>query len=257
MTRDLDFLRLAEAPFASAPKKSIDYAVMEHTKLAAVVPGDFGWSDVGSWSAVWDILEHDTDGNAIDGPAIVQDSRNTLVRSDETILTTVVGLDDVVVVTTADAVLVAARQKTEGVKALVEQLKTQNRREAIEHRRIYRPWGYYQSVDTGTRYQVKRIVVKPGAKLSLQKHFHRAEHWVVVRGTAEVTVNAEVQHRARERIDLCADRQHPPAGQPGQDRARADRGAGRQLSRRGRYRQARRRLCARLGVIVFLRVAAN
>jgi mannose-1-phosphate guanylyltransferase / mannose-6-phosphate isomerase len=103
-----------------------------------------------------------------------------------------VGLDDVVVVTTADAVLVASRQKTEAVKALVEQLKTQNRREAIEHRRIYRPWGYYQSVDTGTRYQVKRIVVKPGATLSLQKHFHRAEHWVVVRGTAEVTVNAEV-----------------------------------------------------------------
>jgi mannose-1-phosphate guanylyltransferase/mannose-6-phosphate isomerase len=104
-----------------------------------------------------------------------------------------VGLDDVVVVTTADAVLVAARQKTEHVKALVERLKTQNRREAVEHRRIYRPWGYYQSVDTGTRYQVKRIVVKPGAKLSLQKHFHRAEHWVVVRGTAEVTVNAEVR----------------------------------------------------------------
>ena len=192
MTRDLDFLRLAEAPFASAPKKSIDYAVMEHTKLAAVVPGDFGWSDVGSWSAVWDILEHDTNGNAIDGPAILHDSRNTLVRSDESILTTVVGLDDVVVVATADAVLVAARQKTEAVKALVEHLKNQNRREAIEHRRIYRPWGYYQSVDTGTRYQVKRIVVKPGAKLSLQKHFHRAEHWVVVRGTAEVTVNAEV-----------------------------------------------------------------
>jgi mannose-1-phosphate guanylyltransferase/mannose-6-phosphate isomerase len=192
MTRDLDFLRLAEGPFATAPKKSIDYAVMEHTKLAAVVPGDFGWSDVGSWSAVWDIVEHDSNGNAIDGPAILQDSRNTLVRSDETILTTVVGLDDVVVVTTADAVLVASRQKTEAVKALVDQLKTQNRREAVEHRRIYRPWGYYQSVDTGTRYQVKRIVVKPGAKLSLQKHFHRAEHWVVVRGTAEVTVNAEV-----------------------------------------------------------------
>ncbi len=245
MTRDLDFLRLAEAPFASAPKKSIDYAVMEHTKLAAVVPADIGWSDVGSWNAVWDILEHDATGNAIDGPAIVHDSRNTLVRSDETILTTVVGLDDVVVVATADAVLVAARDKAEDVKALVEQLKTQNRREAVEHRRIYRPWGYYQSVDTGTRYQVKRIVVKPGAKLSLQKHFHRAEHWVVVHGTAEVTVNAEVQHRARERIDLRADRQHPSAGQSGQDRARADRGAGRQLSRRGRHRPARRRVRAR------------
>src|SRR5262249_23259188 len=183
----------AEAPFATAPKKSIDYAVMEHTRLAAVVPCDFGWSDVGSWSAIWDILEHDTHGNAVEGPAILQDSRNTLVRSDETILTTVVGLDDVVVVTTTDAVLVAARQKTESVKALVERLKTQNRREAIEHRRIYRPWGYYQSVDTGTRYQVKRIVVKPGAKLSLQHHFHRAEHWVVVRGTEEATVSDDVR----------------------------------------------------------------
>lgn len=193
ITRDLDFLRLAEAPFASAPKKSIDYAVMEHTKLAAVVPGDFGWSDVGNWSAVWDVLEHDADGNATVGAVVVQDSRNVLVRSDETVLTTVVGLDDVVVVATADAVLVAARQKTEDVKALVERLKAQNRREATEHRRVYRPWGFYQSVDAGTRYQVKRIVVKPGAKLSLQKHFHRAEHWVVVRGTAEVMVNGDAR----------------------------------------------------------------
>jgi mannose-1-phosphate guanylyltransferase/mannose-6-phosphate isomerase len=157
-----------------------------------VVPGDFGWSDVGNWSAVWDILEHDADGNATDGPVVLQDSRNNLVRSDESVLTTVIGLDNVVVVSTADAVLVAARDKTEGVKALVERLKVQNRNEAIEHRRSYRPWGYYQSVDIGTRYQVKRIVVKPGAKLSLQKHFHRAEHWVVVRGTAEVTVNSDV-----------------------------------------------------------------
>lgn len=193
MTRDLDFLRLAETPFASAPKKSIDYAVMERTTLAAVVPGDFGWSDVGNWNAVWDILDHDADGNATEGPVIMQNARNTLVRSDESVLTAVIGLDDVVVVATADAVLVAARQKAETVKALVERLKAQNRREAIEHRRIDRPWGYYQSVDAGARYQVKRIVVKPGAKLSLQKHFHRAEHWVVVRGTAEATINTEVR----------------------------------------------------------------
>jgi mannose-1-phosphate guanylyltransferase/mannose-6-phosphate isomerase len=193
LTRDLDFLRLADGPFASAPKKSIDYAVMERTKLAAVVPADFGWSDVGNWKAVWDILDHDADGNATSGPVVLQASRNTLVRSDDQVLTTVIGLSDVVVVSTADAVLVAARDKSEGVKALVERLKTENRREAVEHRRIYRPWGYYQSIDIGSRYQVKRIVVKPTAKLSLQKHFHRAEHWVVVRGTAEVTVNGDVR----------------------------------------------------------------
>ena len=192
-TRDLDFLRLAAEPFARAPKKSIDYAVMERTKLAAVVPADIGWSDVGSWGAVWDVLDRDDEGNAVEGPAVLLDSRNSLVRSDESVLTTVVGLDNVVVVATADAVLVAARDKAEDVKALVEQLKAQNRREAVEHRRIYRPWGYYQGIDLAERYQVKRIVVKPGSKLSLQKHFHRAEHWVVVKGTAEVTIGEDVR----------------------------------------------------------------
>ena len=191
--RDLDFLRLAVEPFTRAPKKSIDYAVMERTKLAAVVPTDFGWTDLGSWSAVWDVLDHDTDGNALEGPALAVDCRNILIRSDESVLTAVIGVDDIVVVSTADAVLVAARDKAENVKALVERLKAQNRREAIEHRRIYRPWGYYQCIDTGGRYQVKRIVVNAGARLSLQKHVHRAEHWVVVKGTAEVTVNAEVR----------------------------------------------------------------
>jgi len=193
MTQDLDFLRLAAEPFGRAPRKSIDYAVMERTKLAAVVQADMGWSDVGSWDAVWENLEHDAAGNAIAGPAIVMDSRNSLVRSDESVLTAVVGVDDVVVVVTDDAVLVVSRDKAENVKALVETLKTQNRREAIEHRRIYRPWGYYQGVDTGARYQVKRIVVKSGARLSLQKHFHRAEHWVVVKGTAEVTIGEDVR----------------------------------------------------------------
>lgn len=193
MIEDLDFLRLAPEPFGRAPKKSIDYAVMERTKLAAVVQADMGWSDVGSWDAVWDNLEHDQSGNAVSGPAIVLDSRNSLVRSDETVLTAIVGLDNVVVVATGDTVLVAARDKAESVKALVEQLKSQNRREAVEHRRVYRPWGYYQSVDNGTRYQVKRILVKPGARLSLQKHFHRAEHWVVVKGTAEVTIGEDIR----------------------------------------------------------------
>jgi mannose-1-phosphate guanylyltransferase/mannose-6-phosphate isomerase len=193
LTRDLDFLRLPAESFAHAPKKSIDYAVMERTKLAAVLPADLGWTDLGSWSAVWDVLDHDAQGNATDGPVVTVDSHNVLVRSEESVLTTIIGLDDIVVVSTADAVLVAARNRAEDVKALVEQLKMQNRREAIEHRRIYRPWGYYQSVDGSGRYQVKRIVVKPGAKLSLQKHFHRAEHWVVVKGTAEVTVNGDVR----------------------------------------------------------------
>ena len=202
LQHDLDFLRLAAEPFARAPKKSIDYAVMERTRRAAVVPADLGWSDVGSWGAVWDVLDRDRDGNAVEGPVVVMDSRNSLVRSDDSVLTTVVGLDNVVVVATADAVLVASRDKSEGVKALVEQLKAQNRRAAVEHRRIYRPWGYYQDVDLAERYQVKRIVVKPGSKLSLQKHFHRSEHWVVVKGIAEVTVGDRRPQRARERVDL-------------------------------------------------------
>ena len=193
LTHDLDFLRLAAEPFARAPKKSIDYAVMERTKLAAVVPADLGWSDVGSWSAVWDVLDHDDSGNATDGPVVMLDSRNSLVRSEESVLTTVVGLDDVIVVATADAVLVASRAKAEQVKELVELLRAQNQRAAVEHRRIYRPWGYYQDVDIAARYRVKRIAVKPGSKLSLQKHFHRSEHWVVVKGTAEVTVGNDVR----------------------------------------------------------------
>ena len=193
LTRDLDFLRLAAEPFARAPKKSIDYAVMERTKLAAVVPADLGWSDVGSWSTVWEVLDHDAAGNATEGPVVLLDSRNSLVRSEDSILTTVIGLDDVIVVSTADAVLVSARAQAEQVKALVEQLKANNHRAAIEHRRIYRPWGYYQDVDIAARYKVKRIVVKPGSKLSLQKHFHRSEHWVVVKGTAEVTLGDTVR----------------------------------------------------------------
>jgi mannose-1-phosphate guanylyltransferase / mannose-6-phosphate isomerase len=193
LTRDLDFLRLAGEPFARAPKKSIDYAVMQRTKLAAVVPADLGWSDIGSWSSVWDVLDHDAAGNATDGPVVMLDSRNSLVHSEESVLTTVIGLDDVIVVSTADAVLVSARTKAEQVKELVEQLKAHNHRAAVEHRRIYRPWGYYQDVDIAPRYRVKRIVVKPGTKLSLQKHFHRSEHWVVVKGTAEITLGNDVR----------------------------------------------------------------
>jgi mannose-1-phosphate guanylyltransferase/mannose-6-phosphate isomerase len=192
-TRDLDFLRLPTEAFTQAPKKSIDYAVMERTHHAAVVPVDCGWSDVGNWSAVWDVLGHDADGNASTGPAVFLGSNNSLVHSDDAILTAVVGLEDVIVVAMPDAVLVTSRHKAEHVKDLVEHLRTQNRQQAVAHLRAYRPWGYYQGIDTGSRYQVKRIVVKPNSSLSLQKHFHRSEHWVVVRGTAEVTIGSEIR----------------------------------------------------------------
>ena len=182
-------MRLDEQAFGQAPQKSIDYAVMEKTERAAVVEGRFRWSDIGSWGALWQELDRDDAGNAVDGPTVLMDTRNSLVWSDEAILTAVVGLDDIVVVTTSDAVLVVPKCQSEKVKQLVAALKQGNRRQATEHRRIYRPWGYYQGVDLGPRYQVKRIVVKPGGRLSLQKHFHRSEHWVVVNGTAEVEVN--------------------------------------------------------------------
>ncbi len=188
---DLGFLLLDKDAFAKAPKISIDYAVMERTEKAAVVPADIGWSDVGTWAAVCELSRSDNQGNSIRGHGIIMNAENVHIRSDEH-LTTVVGVDNVVVVTTQDAVLVLDRAHGDKVKQLVDRLKSENRREALEHKRCYRPWGYFQSVDQGARYQVKRIVVKPGARLSLQKHFHRAEHWIVVRGTAEVTRNDEV-----------------------------------------------------------------
>ena len=187
---DLGFVALDAEAFASAPKKSIDYAVMERTTRAAVVPADIGWSDVGDWGAVWKLSRRDESGNSIHGEGVALDAKNVHIRSDG-LLTAVVGVSDVVVVSTQDAVLVLARDQGDKVKQLVDALKEQGRREAIEHKRIYRPWGYYQSIDSGPRYQVKRIVVSPGRRLSLQKHFHRAEHWVVVSGTAEVTRGTE------------------------------------------------------------------
>jgi mannose-1-phosphate guanylyltransferase/mannose-6-phosphate isomerase len=189
--QDLNFLVLDAEAFGRAPKKSIDYAVMERTVLAAVVPADIGWSDVGNWRAVWQLSDRDQLGNSIRGRGIVMNASNVHVRSEEH-LTTVVGVDDVIVVTTQDAVLVLNKAHGDSVKQLVDQMKYENRPEAMEHKRSYRPWGYYQSVDYGARYQVKRIVVKPGARLSLQKHYHRAEHWIVVKGTAEVTRNDEI-----------------------------------------------------------------
>jgi mannose-1-phosphate guanylyltransferase/mannose-6-phosphate isomerase len=190
--RDLDFLRLDKETFERAPKISIDYALMEKTDKGAVTAATYDWSDIGTWDAVWALSPKDSDGNALMGPSHVKDAKNVLVRSETGVLTTVIGLDDAIVISTGDAVLVTTRAYAEKVKHLVESLKTEGRNEAIEHRRIYRPWGYYQSIDTGGRYQVKRIVVTPGGKLSLQKHHHRAEHWIVVHGTAEVTVDDRV-----------------------------------------------------------------
>ena len=191
-TRDLDFLRLDPAAFERAPKISVDYAVMEQTKRAGVLPVAFPWSDIGSWDAIWRVLDRDADGNVRRGETRLVDTRDSLVYGDDR-LTAVVGLDNVVVVATPDAVLVTARDVPDAtVKELVSRLKEEGRPEADEHRRVHRPWGWYQAVDVGPRFQVKRICVQPGGRLSLQKHFHRAEHWIVVRGTAEVTVDDTV-----------------------------------------------------------------
>lgn len=188
---DLGFTRLDGQDFARAPQNSIDYAVMEKTDRAAVVEGAFRWSDIGSWDAVFDVSARDAAGNALSGPVVALDSANCVVHADDR-LTAVLGVKDLVVVTTPDAVLVLPRQRAEDVKKLVAHLKELGRREARDHRRGYRPWGYYDSVDAGDRFQVKRIVVHPRAQLSLQRHMHRAEHWVVVRGTAEVTIGEAV-----------------------------------------------------------------
>jgi len=189
---DLGFVVLDKDSFARAPKTSIDYAVMERTQRAAVLAADVGWSDVGQWSTVWRLSPQDEKGNALRGRAVAIDSSNVLVRSEEH-LAAVIGLKDVIVIATGDAVLVADQSQADKVKDLVEKLKADREPEATQHRRMYRPWGYYQSIDQGARYQVKRIVVRPGGRLSLQKHFHRAEHWIVVHGAAEVTLNGSVQ----------------------------------------------------------------
>jgi mannose-1-phosphate guanylyltransferase/mannose-6-phosphate isomerase len=189
-TEDLGFVRLNREAFARAPQKSIDYAVMEKTDRAAVVEGRYHWSDIGSWDAIFNIVGRDKDGNGTRGPVVALDSENCLIHAEER-LTAVLGVKDLVVVTTPDAVLVVPRARAEDVKRLVATLKEAAKPEASTHRRMHRPWGYYDSIDTGERFQVKRIVVAPKGMLSLQKHFHRAEHWVVVRGTAEVTIGEE------------------------------------------------------------------
>ena len=188
---DLGFLRLQSEAFARAPQKSIDYAVMEKTDRAAVVRGNFRWSDIGSWDALFDITPRDSAGNVLQGSVVTMDASDCVVHSNDR-LTAVVGVSGLVVVNTSDAVMVVPRARAQEVRELVGKLKAAKRPEATDHKRVHRPWGYYESIDLGERFQVKRIVVTPGGILSLQKDRHRAEHWVVVRGTAEVTIGDKV-----------------------------------------------------------------
>lgn len=192
MGQDLDFLRLDVDAFTSSPSDSIDYAVMEKTASAAVIPLDAGWSDVGSWSALWDVKAHDECGNALLGDVLVEDVHDSYLHSEQRLLAAV-GVSELVVVETADAVLVAAKDRVQDVKEIVSRLKEQQRGEFQLHRKVNRPWGTYEGIDAGGRFQVKRITVNPGATLSLQMHHHRAEHWIVVRGTAKVTCGDKVQ----------------------------------------------------------------
>lgn len=183
--QDLDFIRLDEAAFAQSPDNSIDYAVMERTRDAVVVPMDVGWSDLGSWAALQEVSEPGPEGNVLIGDVLTEDTRDCYVRAENRLVATV-GLKSTVVVETADAVLVADRERVQDVKAIVQRLQAQGREESANHRRVYRPWGSYEGIAQAERFQVKRIVVNPGQQLSLQMHHHRAEHWIVVRGTAKV-----------------------------------------------------------------------
>ena len=195
--QDMDFLRPDAETFLASPSDSIDYAVMEQTDRGAVVPLDCGWSDIGSWSALCEVGKADGDGNVVEGDVLAQDTCNSYIRGESRLVATL-GVDNLVVVETPDAVLVADRNKVQDVKAIVTALKAADRSEATVHQRVFRPWGSYESLVVAEGFQVKRIIVQPGQTLSLQKHFHRAEHWIVVRGTAEVT-------RGEETFSLTAD----------------------------------------------------
>lgn len=188
---DLGFLRLGKDAFLACPAEAIDRAVMERTAHAAVIPAEFEWSDVGSWDALWDIAQKDADGNAARGDVQLQDTKGSLVFGERRLVATL-GVEGLIIVDTDDALLVADRSRSQDVREVVEDLKRANRSEHLNHTRVYRPWGYYESIDAGERFQVKRLMVKPGAALSLQLHRKRAEHWVVVSGTARVTRGEEI-----------------------------------------------------------------
>ena len=187
---DMDFIRPNKEAFSVCPDDSIDYAVMEKTSNAKVISFAADWSDVGSWSSLWDVNPKDADNNSVVGDVILSDTKSSYVHSNEK-LTAVLGLEDIVIVDTKDALLVANKHKVQDIKSIVNQLKEQGRSQTSHHREVYRPWGIYDSIDNGERYQVKRITVKSGAKLSVQMHHHRAEHWIVVSGTAKVRIGEE------------------------------------------------------------------
>ncbi|MDD1750457.1 MAG: mannose-1-phosphate guanylyltransferase/mannose-6-phosphate isomerase [Methanothrix sp.] len=189
--RDLDFTRLDAEAFAGCRSDSIDYAVMEKTESAVVIPLDAGWNDIGSWSSLWEVLEKDEDGNAVAGDVITKDVSNSFIYAGSR-LVAAIGVKDHIIIETADAVLVVDKDEAQKVKNIVADLKSQKRGEALLHRRVNRPWGAYESIDSSDRFQVKRITVNPGACLSLQRHHHRAEHWIVVKGTARITKGSEV-----------------------------------------------------------------
>jgi mannose-1-phosphate guanylyltransferase/mannose-6-phosphate isomerase len=189
--RDLDFVRLDAESFAAAPSISVDYAIMEKTRRAAIVPAALGWSDVGSWGALWEIGARDEAGNVAIGDVMAERTRNSYLRAEHGLLAAV-GVEDLVVVALKDAVLVAARDEAQHVKAIVDRLKKAGRSEASAHPRVYRPWGSYETVDLGERFQVKRIIVNPGQRISLQTHARRAEHWICVQGVARVTRGEDI-----------------------------------------------------------------
>ncbi len=205
---DLGFLRLGAEAFARAPAKSIDYAVMEHTGSAAVLPVDIGWSDVGSWSSLWELGARDADGNVVSGDAVLEATTNSYVHSERALVATL-GVEDLIIVDTPDALLVADRSKAQDVTTIVARLKQAGRKEQAQHLRSYRPWGYFETLSLAPRFQVKLLHVKPGAKLSMQMHHHRSEHWVVVHGTARVSIGGEEKLvRENESVYIVATQWH-------------------------------------------------
>jgi len=270
---DLDFLRLSSAAFEACPSESIDVAIMERTGKAAVVPTEIGWSDVGAWQALWELSERDAAGNVVAGDVDLRDTRDSYLRAEDGKSLAVIGMEGVTVVATGDAVLVARSDRTAEVKDLVADMTAAGKKQAREHPLVYRPWGSYQDIDAGPGFRVKRLIVKPGARLSLQRHKFRSEHWVVVTGVAKVTRGDQVvvlrenestfipataqipvrtlgrRHRrrqgdprrpgggaARERIHLHPRNDTAPPGKPRRSGPAPDRSASRFLCRRGRYR---------------------
>ena len=201
-------MRLNRKAFAQCANISIDYAVMERTKAAAMLPIDVGWNDVGSWSSLWDVAKRDTDGNYVHGDAILEDTNNCYIHSEKALVSTI-GVKDLIVVDTPDAILVADKSKTQDVSKVVERLSRSNRKEREQHLRNYRPWGFFETLDISGRFQVKLLHVKPGGKLSLQMHHHRSEHWIVVQGTAKVVIgDIEKLVRENESVYIFATQWH-------------------------------------------------